>query len=92
MFAESVGDYRLPKLVMYRKETQTGCGTDYTLIEQFYCLVDSMIYIDLSFYYEMKDKLRVDGQFAFGYVITHEEGHPVQHLLCVLKKVDPGTG
>ncbi|MFS1539250.1 MAG: neutral zinc metallopeptidase [Candidatus Phlomobacter fragariae] len=85
---ESDGGYRLPKLVMYLGETQTGCGTGYTLIGPFYCPADSTIYIDLSFYDEMKDRLGADGEFAFGYVIAHEVGHHVQNLLGVLKKVD----
>ncbi|MFS1538081.1 MAG: neutral zinc metallopeptidase [Candidatus Phlomobacter fragariae] len=85
---ESDGGYLLPKLVMYRGETQTDCGTGYTLIGPFYCPADSTIYIDLSFYDEMKDRLGADGEFAFGYVIAHEVGHHVQNLLGVLKKVD----
>ncbi|MFS1582867.1 MAG: neutral zinc metallopeptidase [Candidatus Arsenophonus phytopathogenicus] len=88
IFKESSGRYRLPKLVMYRGETQTGCGTGYTLIGPFYCPADSTIYIDLSFYDEMKIRLGADGEFAFGYVIAHEVGHHVQSLRGVLKKVD----
>ncbi|MFS1583665.1 MAG: neutral zinc metallopeptidase [Candidatus Arsenophonus phytopathogenicus] len=88
IFAEGGGHYRLPKLVIYRGETETGCGTGYTLIGPFYCPADRTIYIDLSFYDEMKNRLGADGKFAFGYVIAHEVGHHIQHLRDVLKKVD----
>lgn len=53
----------------------------------FYCPADGTVYIDLSFYDDMKDKLGADGDFAQGYVIAHEVGHHVQKLLGIEPKV-----
>ncbi|MGB7802617.1 KPN_02809 family neutral zinc metallopeptidase [Buttiauxella sp.] len=79
--------YQQPKLVMYRGATRTGCGTGQSIMGPFYCPADSTVYIDLSFYDEMKGKLGADGDFAQGYVIAHEVGHHVQKLLGIEPKV-----
>ncbi|MDN8543291.1 MULTISPECIES: neutral zinc metallopeptidase [Erwinia] len=79
--------YTPPKLVMYRGATRTGCGTGQSVMGPFYCPTDSTVYIDLSFYDEMKNKLGADGDFAQGYVVAHEVGHHVQHLLGIEPKV-----
>ncbi|MEY4921957.1 MAG: hypothetical protein RLY17_674 [Pseudomonadota bacterium] len=79
--------YQEPKLVMYRGTTRTGCGTGQSVMGPFYCPADSTVYIDLSFYEEMKNKLGADGDFAQAYVIAHEVGHHVQHLLGIDTKV-----
>ncbi|WP_105633628.1 KPN_02809 family neutral zinc metallopeptidase [Cronobacter dublinensis] len=79
--------YQDPKLVMYRGATRTGCGTGQSVMGPFYCPADSTVYIDLSFYDEMKQKLGADGDFAQGYVIAHEVGHHVQKLLGIEPKV-----
>lgn len=79
--------YQQPKLVMYRGATRTGCGTGQSIMGPFYCPADSTVYIDLSFYDEMKNKLGADGDFAQGYVIAHEVGHHVQKLLGIEPKV-----
>lgn len=79
--------YQQPKLVMYRGATRTGCGTGQSVMGPFYCPADSTVYIDLSFYDEMKNKLGADGDFAQGYVVAHEVGHHVQHLLGIEPKV-----
>ncbi|QKJ88175.1 Neutral zinc metallopeptidase [Paramixta manurensis] len=76
-----------PKLVMYRGATRTGCGTGQSVMGPFYCPADQTVYIDLSFYDEMKNKLGADGDFAQGYVIAHEVGHHVQKLLGIEPKV-----
>ena len=65
----------------------TGCGTGQSVMGPFYCPADSTVYIDLSFYDEMKNKLGADGDFAQGYVIAHEVGHHVQKLLGIEPKV-----
>ena len=70
--------YPQPKLVLYRGATRTGCGTGQSVMGPFYCPADSTVYIDLSFYDEMKNKLGADGDFAQGYVIAHEVGHNMQ--------------
>jgi len=79
--------YKAPKLVMYRGATRTGCGTGQSVMGPFYCPTDSTVYIDLSFYDDMKNKLGADGDFAQGYVIAHEVGHHVQKLLGIEPKV-----
>ena len=79
--------YQQPKLVMYRNRITTGCGTGQSIMGPFYCPADSKVYIDLSFYDEMKHKLGAEGDFAQGYVIAHEVGHHVQKLLGTEAKV-----
>ncbi|WP_410014091.1 neutral zinc metallopeptidase [Sodalis sp. C49] len=87
IFQRTGNTYAPPKLVMYRGATQTGCGTGQSVMGPFYCPADSTVYIDLSFYDEMKNKLGAGGDFAQGYVIAHEVGHHVQHLLGTEQKV-----
>ena len=80
------GQYREPKLVLYRNMTSTGCGTGQAQSGPFYCPADSKVYIDLSFLDELKT-LGAPGDFAFAYVIAHEVGHHVQNLLGTSTKV-----
>lgn len=87
IFQQMGRSYQQPKLVMYRGATRTGCGTGQSVMGPFYCPADSTVYIDLSFYDEMKNKLGADGDFAQGYVIAHEVGHHVQKLLGIEPKV-----
>lgn len=87
LFQNMGKSYTPPKLVMYRGATRTGCGTGQSVMGPFYCPADSTVYIDLSFYDEMKNKLGADGDFAQGYVIAHEVGHHVQHLLGIEQKI-----
>ncbi|KMV33258.1 KPN_02809 family neutral zinc metallopeptidase [Franconibacter pulveris] len=87
LFEQMGHSYQQPKLVMYRGATRTGCGTGQSVMGPFYCPADSTVYIDLSFYDEMKNKLGADGDFAQGYVIAHEVGHHVQKLLGIEPKV-----
>lgn len=87
IFGQSGKQYQQPRLVMYRGATRTGCGTGQSVMGPFYCPADSTVYIDLSFYDDMKKKLGADGDFAQGYVIAHEVGHHVQKLLGIEPKV-----
>lgn len=87
LFQQMNKQYVPPKLVMYRGATRTGCGTGQSVMGPFYCPADQTVYIDLSFYDEMKNKLGADGDFAQGYVIAHEVGHHVQKLLGIEPKV-----
>jgi predicted metalloprotease len=73
--------WRDAKLVLFRGATQTGCGTGQTAMGPFYCPLDEKVYIDLAFYDELKSKFGASGDFAQAYVIAHELGHHVQHLL-----------
>lgn len=87
LFEKMGRHYQQPKLVMYRNRITTGCGTGQSVMGPFYCPADSKIYIDLSFYDDMKHKLGANGDFAQGYVIAHEVGHHVQKLLGTEAKV-----
>nr|WP_024965332.1 neutral zinc metallopeptidase [Pantoea sp. IMH] len=87
IFQQMGKTYEPPKLVMYRGATRTGCGTGQSVMGPFYCPADSTVYIDLSFYDEMKTNLGAGGDFAQGYVIAHEVGHHVQRLLGIEPKV-----
>nr|WP_304187796.1 neutral zinc metallopeptidase [Hafnia alvei] len=87
LFQKMGKQYQDPKLVLYRGATRTGCGTGQSVMGPFYCPADKTVYIDLSFYQEMKDKLGADGDFAQGYVVAHEVGHHVQNLLGIEPKI-----
>lgn len=87
LFEKMGRHYQQPKLVMYRNRITTGCGTGQSIMGPFYCPADSKVYIDLSFYDDMKHKLGANGDFAQGYVIAHEVGHHVQKLLGTEAKV-----
>ena len=87
MFQQSGNRYQAPRLVLYRGATRTGCGQGQSVMGPFYCPADSTVYIDLSFYQDMRDKLGADGDFAQGYVIAHEVGHHVENLTGILSKV-----
>ncbi|TBM12478.1 KPN_02809 family neutral zinc metallopeptidase [Hafnia alvei] len=87
LFQKMGKQYQDPKLVLYRGATRTGCGTGQSVMGPFYCPADKTVYIDLSFYQEMKEKLGADGDFAQGYVVAHEVGHHVQNLLGIEPKI-----
>ncbi|MFM4705430.1 neutral zinc metallopeptidase [Aeromonas bivalvium] len=87
IFQSAGSRYQPPKLVLYRGATRTGCGQGQAVMGPFYCPADRSVYIDLSFYQDMKTKLGADGDFAQGYVVAHEVGHHVQHLLGISTKV-----
>ena len=80
--------YIPPKLVLYSGATRTLCGTGQAMMGPFYCNLDKTVYLDLSFYQEMKNRLGGGGNFAQGYVIAHEVGHHVQNLLGTFDKVE----
>ena len=81
------GTYQDAGLVLFRNATDTGCGTGQTAMGPFYCPLDEKVYIDLEFYDELKTKFGASGDFAQAYVIAHELGHHVQHLLGTDAKV-----
>ena len=78
--------YNPPTLVLYTGSIQTGCGQGSASSGPFYCSADQKVYIDLSFYKEMKTSLGAEGDFAWAYVIAHEVGHHVQNELGYLGK------
>ncbi len=79
--------YRDPKLVLFRGSTPTPCGKGKSAMGPFYCPADQKVYIDLTFYQEMKTSYKAPGDFAQAYVIGHEVGHHVQNMLGTMRKV-----
>jgi len=80
--------YTPPKLVLYSGATQTTCGYGQSAMGPFYCPADESVYLDLSFFQDMRRKMGGGGDFAQGYVIAHEVGHHVQHLLGIERQVN----
>jgi len=88
-WAKQIPDYRKAHLVLFRRGIRSACGTASTAVGPFYCQNDQKVYIDLSFYDELKTKLGAPGEFAQAYVIAHEVGHHIQKLKGLF---DRGTG
>jgi predicted metalloprotease len=82
-----MNDYREPTLVLFSGYVESGCGSASSSTGPFYCPADEKVYIDLSFYSDLKNRLGAPGDFAQAYVIAHEVGHHVQHLLGISDKV-----
>jgi hypothetical protein len=80
--------YADPKLVLYSGGIRSACGTGMAAMGPFYCPNDEKVYIDLSFYEELKNRFHVEGDFAEAYVIAHEVGHHVQKLLGIADQVE----
>jgi predicted metalloprotease len=79
--------YRDPHLVLFSEQTQSACGFAQSATGPFYCPEDQRVYLDTSFFREMEQRFRAPGDFAKAYVIAHEVGHHVQHLLGLSDKV-----
>ena len=77
-------EYIPPKLVLFTGSVQSGCGGATSSVGPFYCSAGQTVYIDLSFFTDMKRNIGADGDFAYAYVIAHEVGHHVQYLLGTL--------
>ncbi len=87
LFADMGEQYKEPKLTLFTGEVQSACGMAGAATGPFYCSADDKVYIDLSFYDVLKNKLNSPGDFAMAYVIAHEVGHHVQHLMGITDKV-----
>jgi predicted metalloprotease len=86
---QSIGrTYEYPKLRLFRDSYPTACGEGEAAAGPFYCSLDRAVYLDLSFFDLMTQRLGAPGQFAHAYVIGHEVGHHVQNLLGILDKVN----
>ncbi|NTW37515.1 MAG: zinc metallopeptidase, partial [Syntrophobacteraceae bacterium] len=79
--------YEEPKLVLFTGAAQSACGFAQAATGPFYCPEDHKVYIDLSFYEDLKSRFRAPGDFAQAYVIAHEVGHHVQNQLGILGEV-----
>lgn len=79
--------YQEPPLVLFSGYTRTACGAGQAAMGPFYCPLDRKVYIDLSFFEEMRRKFNISGDFAEAYVVAHEVGHHVQTLLGIAEKV-----
>jgi len=80
--------YQPPKLRLFSGSFPTGCGQGDAAMGPFYCPADRMVYLDMSFFNVMTQRLGAPGQFAQAYVVAHEVGHHVQNLLGISDKVD----
>jgi len=80
-------DYPKPTLVLFSGVTQSGCGNASASTGPFYCPADQKLYIDLSFYDDLKERFGAPGDFAMAYVVAHEVGHHIQYLLGISDKV-----
>lgn len=85
--AQLNSNYQQPVLVLFTNSDQSGCGFASAATGPFYCPADQKVYIDLSFYDQLKTRFGAPGDFAMAYVIAHEVGHHVQYLTGVSEKV-----
>jgi predicted metalloprotease len=87
IFQQMGQTYQAPNLVLFSGFNQSACGMAQSAMGPFYCPRDQKVYIDLSFYQDMKNKLGAPGDFAQAYVVAHEVGHHVQNTFGILDKV-----
>lgn len=84
---QGLGEYVVPKMVIYTGYTSTACGQGQAAMGPFYCSGDRCVYLDLSFFETMERQLKAGGDFAYAYVIAHEVGHHVENLTGVLDQI-----
>ena len=87
LFRQMGANYREPKLVLFSDAVQSACGYTSAAVGPFYCPPDEKVYLDTSFFQDLKNKLGAPGDFAQAYVIAHEVGHHVQNLMGISDKV-----
>jgi predicted metalloprotease len=88
VFQKSGKTYTPPKLRLFSGSYPTACGQGEAAMGPFYCPADRIVYLDMSFFNVMSQRLGAPGQFAQAYVVAHEVGHHVQNLLGISDKVD----
>ncbi|MCK6424250.1 MAG: zinc metallopeptidase [Burkholderiaceae bacterium] len=88
IFRAGGAPYQKPVLVLYRGATRSACGLGQAEMGPFYCPGDRKVYLDLDFFDVMHRRMGAPGDFAQAYVVAHEVGHHVQHLLGLTDKVD----
>ncbi|MBQ8968414.1 MAG: neutral zinc metallopeptidase [Bacteroidaceae bacterium] len=86
VFRQMGKTYTPPTLVLFTNSVSSACGEASSSVGPFYCSGDQKLYIDLSFFTEMKSQLGADGDFSYAYVIAHEVGHHVENLLGTLNE------
>lgn len=87
VWGDLLPNYQKPKLVLFTDAVQSACGSASAAVGPFYCPGDEKVYIDLSFFRELKERFGAPGDFAMAYVVAHEVGHHVQNLLGTSDKV-----
>lgn len=92
LFASRGDAYVEPSLVLFRDGVRSGCGMAGSEVGPFYCPADSKVYIDLGFFDELAGRFDAPGDFAQAYVIAHEVGHHVQHLMGITEQVERQRG
>jgi uncharacterized protein len=88
LFKQEGTTYPPPQLVLFSGRVNSACGMAGAAMGPFYCPGDSKVYIDLSFYDELRQRFRAPGDFAQAYVIAHEVGHHIQHVFGIMEKVN----
>lgn len=92
LFSEAGKEYQKPTLVLFSGGVQSACGNASAATGPFYCPGDEKLYIDLSFYDDLKNRFSAPGDFAMAYVVAHEVGHHIQGLLGTSQKLDEARG
>jgi len=87
VWSRQLEDYREPTLVLFSGYVASACGSASSATGPFYCPADEKLYLDLSFFDEMEQRLRAPGDFAKAYVIAHEVGHHIQKIMGISDKV-----
>ena len=84
-WSEKIKGYQATRVVVFRDGIQSACGLSSSATGPFYCPGDRKVYLDLSFFNALHQKLGAPGDFAQAYVIAHEVGHHVQNLTGTLE-------
>jgi predicted metalloprotease len=92
IFQKSGSTYAPPTLVLYSGAVRSACGLGQSAMGPFYCPNDQKLYIDLSFYDELRTRFKAPGDFAQAYVIAHEVGHHVQNQMGTFSKLEAARG
>jgi predicted metalloprotease len=87
VWGDLMSNYSAPRLVLFRDEVQSACGGASAAMGPFYCPGDQKVYIDLSFFRDLRKRFGAPGDFAMAYVIAHEVGHHLQNILGTSDKV-----
>jgi predicted metalloprotease len=88
IFRQHFKEYSKPTLVIFSGHIESNCGSASAASGPFYCPSDNKLYVDLSFYGELRDRFHAAGDFAMAYVVAHEVGHHVQNLLGTNDKME----